>query len=192
MKMRKIIALEHISLDGFAAGPNGEMDWIRVDDEIFDVVSKVTDEADAAIFGRITYQMMEGYWPTAADQPGASKHDIEHAQWLNDALKIVASRTLKTTNWNNSRIIPARIEDEIKKLKQQPGKNLVVIGSLAIVQTLLQTALVDELWININPVILGNGVPLFFKDTGNRINLELITEKKFKCGVVGLHYAVKS
>lgn len=76
--MRKVIVLEHVTLDGFVAGPNGEMDWISLDDKMFDDVGHFTDDADTALYGRVTYQMMEGYWPTAGDQPGASNHDIKH------------------------------------------------------------------------------------------------------------------
>ena len=76
--MRKIISFMHVSLDGFVAGPNGEMNWIKVDEEIFDYVGKRIGESDTALYGRVTYDMMEGYWPTAGDGPDASKHDIEH------------------------------------------------------------------------------------------------------------------
>ena len=85
----------HISLDGFVAGPNGEMNWIKVDDEIFDHVSNRIGETDTALYGRVTYRMMEDYWPSAGTQPNASKHDIEHSKWYKDAGKIVLSKTLK-------------------------------------------------------------------------------------------------
>lgn len=123
--MRKIIWLMHVSLDGFVAGPNGEMDWIRVDDDIFDDAAQLTATADTALFGRVTYQMMESYWPTAAESPTATKHDIEHARWINHAPKIVFSRTLEKVEWKNSRIVRDNIREEMTKLKEQPGKNLL-------------------------------------------------------------------
>ena len=83
----------HISLDGFVAGPNGEMDWIKVDDEMFDIGSKMTEDSDAVIYGRKTYEMMNSYWPTANAQADASKHDIEHSHWYNRVTKVVISKT---------------------------------------------------------------------------------------------------
>src|ERR671933_369653 len=90
-KMRKLVLFMHTSLDNFVAGPNGEMDWITVDEEIFEYAGKRTSEADTALYGRVTYQMMESYWPTAADQPGASKHDIQHSAWYKSVEKVVVS-----------------------------------------------------------------------------------------------------
>src|SRR6476661_7137311 len=103
--MRKIISFMHISLDGFVAGPNGEMNWIKVDEELFDHIGNRISQTDAALYGRKTYDMMEGYWPTAADKPGASKHDIEHSAWYKNAHKIVLSRTLKEDDLVNTTII---------------------------------------------------------------------------------------
>jgi dihydrofolate reductase len=103
--VRNVILLMHVSLDGFVAGPNREMDWIRFDDELVDDVAELTATADTALFGRVTYQMMEGYWPTAADSPTATKHDIDHARWVNHAPKLVFSRTLEKVEWENSRIV---------------------------------------------------------------------------------------
>jgi dihydrofolate reductase len=87
--MKKIIVSMHTSLDGFVAGPNGEMNWIKFDDELFDFVGKMTDKADTALYGRKTYEMMHNYWPTADQKPNATKHDIEHAHWYKQSLKIV-------------------------------------------------------------------------------------------------------
>lgn len=189
--MRKVILLEHTSLDGFVGGPNGEMDWIHVDDKMFDSVGKLTDDADVALYGRVTYQMMNSYWPTAADQPGATKHDIEHSNWYNSVTKIVFSRTMQHTNSNNTRVIHENIQEEIQKLKSQTGKNMLMIGSPGIAHTFMQLDLIDEYWIHVNPVVLGNGIPLF-KDVQNRINLTLTDVKNYEGGVVGLRYETKS
>src|SRR5215218_5879649 len=99
--MRKLISFMHISLDGFVGGPNGEMDWIKVDEEIFDYAGKMTKDSDLALYGRKTYEMMEGYWPTAADSPNPSKHTIEHAAWYNKVQKIVISKTLEGKSIKN-------------------------------------------------------------------------------------------
>ncbi len=109
----KIILSIHTSLDGFVAGSKGEMDWIKIDDEMFDLVSKFTDEADTALNGRKTYQMMENYWPTAADKPNATKHDFEHSQWYNKVNKVILSRTLRSKETNNTTFISDNIFSEI-------------------------------------------------------------------------------
>ena len=99
--MRKLIFFMHTSLDGFVAGLNGEMDWIKVDDAIFDFVGTMTDQADTALYGRVTYEMMESYWPTAGEQPNASKHDKEHSAWYNKVSKVVLSKTITEKGLDN-------------------------------------------------------------------------------------------
>src|SRR5664279_67420 len=128
--MRKIVLFMHASLDGFVGGPNGEMDWITVDEEIFDYAGNRTNEADTALYGRVTYQMMESYWPTAAEQPAASKHDIEHSTWYNKVPKVVVSKTMEGADLPNTTIIGDNIPDKIMQLKQQEGKEIIIFGSL--------------------------------------------------------------
>lgn len=190
LTMRKVIFLMHASLDGFVAGPNGEMDWIHVDDEIFDFVDGITDEADTAMYGRVTYHMMENYWPTAAEQPGAGRHTIKHGNWANKAAKLVFSTTLKETHWQNTRIVRGNEAEEIAALKQQPGKNILLLGSPGLAKTLMKQNLIDEYYINVNPVILGKGIALF-SGRDNRINLRLLQSVQYKSGVVTLHYEVR-
>jgi dihydrofolate reductase len=185
--MRKLILLMHVSVDGFVAGPNGEMDWIKFDEEISDYVGQLTDSSDTAIYGRTTYQMMESYWPTAAEDPNASKHDIQHANWVNRALKVVASRSMERSEWANTRIIRDDLLGEISKMKNEPGENLLLIGSASIAHAFMEHNLIDEYWINVNPVILGTGIPLF-QNIHQRLSLELIQAKTFASGVVGLTY----
>ncbi len=92
--MRKLIFFMHTSLDGFVAGLKGEMNWIKIDEEIFDFVATMTDNADTALYGRVTYEMMQNYWPNAGKQPDASKHDKEHSAWYNKVSKVVLSKTI--------------------------------------------------------------------------------------------------
>jgi dihydrofolate reductase len=188
--MRKVILLMHVSLEGFVAGPHGEMDWIKFDDEMIDDTDALTASSDTALFGRVTYQMMAGYWPTAHEQPGATKHDIDHARWVNYVPKLVFSKTLKNVEWENSSIISDNIAEEVTKLKQQPGKNLLMIGSTRTAQTFMHLGLIDDFRINVNPVVLGNGIPLF-KDIKDKISLNLREAKMYQSGVVGLHYETK-
>ncbi len=177
----------HTSLDGFVAGPNGEMNWIKVDEEIFDFVATMTAQADTALYGRVTYEMMEGYWPKAGGQPNASKHDIEHSNWYNSVSKIVLSRTLEETGLRNTKVIRDRLSDKINPLKQEDGKNILIFGSPGASQSLLNQGLIDEFWLFVNPIILGQGMPLF-KDVTGTTQLRLAESKTFACGVIALHY----
>lgn len=188
--MRKIVSFMHISLDGFAAGPKGEMDWIHVDDEIFDYTGHMTDEADTALYGRTTFEIMESYWPTAADKPNATKHDKQHAAWYNKVEKIVLSKTIQQAASANTRIISDNIADEISSLKQQTGSKIVIFGSPGAVHSLMQHNLIDEFWLFVNPVIIGTGIPMF-KDVTDSIKLKLLSSEAFSSGVNGLHYAVE-
>jgi len=185
--MRKIIWLMHVSLDGFVARPNREINWISLEDEIFEDGHAMIKTADTALYGRATYEIMKSYWPTAAKRPTATKHDIDHANWVNPALKIVFSRSLKETNWQNTRIIRDHIPEEISRLKKQLGKNMILFASPSLASMFLDHDLIDEYWFNINPIILGRGIPLF-QNGGNVRKLKLLGTKSYKNGVVNLHY----
>ncbi len=185
--MRKLILFMHTSLDGFVAGPNGEMNWIHVDEEIFDYGGKLIDQADTALYGRVTYEMMENYWPTAADKPNASKHDIEHSRWYKKVTKVVISKTMKDAHIPNTQIISSNIPEQIQTLKQKQGKNILIFGSPTASHTLMQYNLIDEFWLFQNPIIITKGTPLF-KNVSQKLNLKLIDAKVFSSGVIGLHY----
>jgi dihydrofolate reductase len=185
--MRKLISFIHTSLDGFVAGPNGEMDWINVNDEIFDYAGNHTDEADMGLYGRVTYQMMEAYWPTAGEQPNASKHDKQHSGWYNKVEKVILSTTMQGVNLKNTTIISDNLSAQIGKLKQAPGKDILIFGSPTAVHSLTAENLIDDYWLFINPVLLGQGIPLF-KGIKERINLKLVSSHFFSCAVVCLHY----
>ena len=179
----------HSSLDGFVAGPNGEMDWIKVDEEIFAHVGKRIGEGDTALYGRVTYQMMEGYWPTAADKPNATRHDIEHSKWYKKVHKIVLSKTLKDADLTNTEIISDNLSDRINNVKQKPGEDILLFGSPTATHSLIQLSLIDGYWLFVNPIILGQGIPLF---TGikEKIKLKLFKTQQFSCGVTELSYIV--
>jgi dihydrofolate reductase len=187
--MRKIISFMHISLDGFVAGPTGEMDWIKIDEEIFNHVGKRISEGDTALYGRVTYQMMESYWPTAADKPTATKHDIEHSKWYGKVHKIVLSKTLKDADQHNTTVISDNLSDRINKIKQSGSKDILLFGSPSATHSLIQLNLIDGYWLFVNPIILGQGIPLFtaIKD---KIKLNLLTTRQFTSGVTELNYIV--
>jgi dihydrofolate reductase len=179
----------HISLDGFVAGVNGEMDWIKVDEEIFDHVRKRISEGDTGLYGRVTYQMMENYWPTAADKPTASRHEIEHSKWYKEAHKVVLSKTMKEAGLTNTTIISQNVSEGINKIKQQEGKDILLFGSPTATHSLIQLNLIDGYWLFVNPIILGKGIPLF-SDIKEKIKLKLLTTRQFTCGVTELSYTV--
>src|SRR6185295_5157194 len=149
--MRKIISFMHLSLDGFVAGPNGEMDWIKVDEEIFDYGHKRISEGDTALYGRKTFQMMESYWPTAADQPNASRHDIEHSKWYSKVHKVVLSKTMKGADLPNTTIISDNLSHRINEIKQSGSKDILLFGSPTATHSLIQLNLIDGYWLFVNP-----------------------------------------
>ena len=185
--MRNLIFFMHTSIDGFVAGLNGEMDWINVDDSMFDFVATMTDKADTALYGRVTYEMMQSYWPKAGEKPNATKHDIEHSTWYNKVSKVVLSKTIQETGLHNTKVIGDQLSDNINKLKQQDGENILIFGSPGASQSLLNEGLIDEFWLFVNPIILGQGMPLF-KDITGTTKLKLAASKTFACGVIALHY----
>ncbi|MCR6639919.1 MAG: dihydrofolate reductase family protein [Sporocytophaga sp.] len=187
--MRKIISFMHISLDGFVAGPRGEMDWIKVNEEIFDHVGKRISQGDTALYGRVTYEMMESYWPTAADQPTATKHDIEHSKWYKNVRKVILSKTRKEEGLTNTKIINDNLADKINEIKQESGSDILLFGSPTATHSLIQQNLIDGYWLFVNPIILGQGIPLFV-DIKERIKLNLLTTRQFDCGVTELNYIV--
>lgn len=189
--MRRIVSFVHVSLDGFVAATNGGLDWIIVNEEIFDYVEKRIKETDTAMYGRVTYQMMESYWPTAADQPAATRHDIEHARWYKQASKIVLSKTMQDVNLPKTKIISDNLLDEITQLKQGAGSDILMFGSPAATHSLMAENLIDEYWLFVNPILLGQGVPLF-KGIQNRAPLKLVTSKQFSSGVVCMQYEYKN
>lgn len=185
--MRKVILFMHVSLDGFTAGPDGALDWIAVDEEVWKEVINLQNTADTALFGRINYQGFESYWPTVPSDPNASSHEREHARWLEQASKLVFSATLSQVSWKNTKIVNGPVAKEIATLKQQAGKNLLLFGGASLAQTCVRENLVDEYRLLINPVVLGKGSRLF-QDIPQRISLKLVETKTYHSGVVELRY----
>lgn len=180
----------HISLDGFVAGLEGQMNWIKVDEEIFDHIGRRISECDTALYGRVTYQMMQNYWPTAGEDPNASKHDIEHSKWYNNARKIVLSKTIKETQDNNLTVIGANLSSSINEIKQQEGSDILLFGSPTATHSLMTLGLIDGYWLFVNPIILGQGIRLF-ADIQENVKLNLLATRQFSSGVTELSYIVK-
>jgi dihydrofolate reductase len=176
--MRKIIVSIFLSLDGSFEGPNRESDWHVWDDEMDRYMADFLDTVDAILLGRVAYQVFADYWPSSTETM---------APKLNALPKIVLSKTLEKVEWSNSRLISENIKEEILNIKQQPGKDLVLLGGADIASNLLQLGLIDEYRIILTPVVLSNGKP-FFKNTKDKLSLNLLKTRTFSCGNVILYY----
>lgn len=187
--MRKLILFLHASLDSFVEGPNGAMDigWIAYDADLANHAKEILSTADTVIWGRATYQMMHSYWPSMLSNPEASEHERNHAKWIEKTEKIVFSTTLDKVEWNNSRLVKDHVEEEINRLKQKQGKDMVILGSPRFAHYLMQLDLIDEYKITVSPVLIGSGLPLF-QGIQEKTNLKLIENKTFASGAIGLHY----
>jgi dihydrofolate reductase len=188
--MRKIIADLQMSVDGFIEGPNGELDWAMAEDEetwrdLFEMLTQV----DTFILGRVMYPAYEQYWLALLANPTGSKNEIAYARHADKTPHIVLSKTLDKVAWKVTRIV--RDVEKIRKMKQQPGKDMLVVGGATLVSSLMNLGLIDELRLMVNPLILGGGKALF-KDVKERHALKLVQAKPLKSGKVGLAYSTQS
>lgn len=187
--MGKIVLFMHVSLDGFAADVEGQMDWIHVDQEIFDFGAARITKTNVALYGRVTFEMMENYWPTAADNPHATKHDKEHSAWYKVAHKVVLSNTLDETMLTNTTVIGEDYVNSLINLKEKTKGEILLFGSPKAAHSLLKENLIDECWLFVNPVLLGAGIPVF-KNIRDKNLLKLLQAHVFSSGVVCLSYAL--
>ena len=181
--MKKLIVFNLLTLDGFFEGPNRELDWHNVDEEINNYSIQQLQTAGAILFGRVTYQMMASYWPTSE----GLRDDPIIAGMMNDTQKFVFSDTLESVSWKNTTLIKGEAGDAIARLKQQPGKDMFIFGSGELVSYLAQHDLIDEYRLIIAPIFLGQGNPMF-KNLNERIHLKLIKTRVFSSGNVLLYY----
>lgn len=182
--MRKLIVFNLVSLDGCFTGEGGDISWHRVDDEFQELANAAANSGNTLIFGRVTYQLMAGFWTTEE----AIRTDSVVAEGMNGSEKIVFSRTLDAVHWHNTRLVKSDMLGEVRRLKQGSGKDLAVLGSGTIVAQLADADLVDEYQILVNPVVLGRGRTLF-EGIGRRLRLNLIRSRVFGNGNVLLCYA---
>jgi dihydrofolate reductase len=183
--MRKIVIFNRITLDGFFAGPNGEIDWFIPDSAIDQAVHQRM-RPDTLLFGGTTYRMFVSFWPQVAVDPNAPQEAKTMANELNEMNKVVFSRTLDEVNWVNSRLVKGDLIEEVRRLKQGEGADITIFGSGTIVQQLANAGLIDEYLIALTPVVLGAGKPLF--QGVKKMNLKLFESRDFPSGNVLLHY----
>ena len=187
--MRNIITTTWVTLDGYIAGPNGEMDWVaeNYDDAMATYENEIVSQADTLLLGRVTYQSFAGSWPHVPDNPNASEGEKAYARALNAMRKIVFSRTLESVEWNNSTLRKEVVPEEIEQLKQEPGRDMLIYGGATIIQTLTNHGLIDEYQVLVHPLIVGGGKPLF-QNIQHQVKLKLVNTKTHPSGVVVLSY----
>jgi len=181
--MRKVIAFNFMTLDGYFEGPKRDISWHKHDAEGTAYAAEGLKSGNVLLFGRVTYELMASYWPT----PLAIKNDPVVAEGMNRAEKIVFSRTLKRADWSNTRLVNGNIGDEIRRLKQTPGKNMTLLGSGSILTQMAEQGLIDEYQFMVDPVALGEGTPIF-KNIKHTLNLKLTSTRTFQNGTVLLCY----
>lgn len=181
--MRKVTVFNFVTLNGYFKGPNGDISWHRHGAEEGEYAAEGLQSGNTLLFGRVTYEMMASYWPT----PDAIKNAPIVAEGMNNADKIVFSRTLKKAEWKNTGLVKENIVEEIRKMKQMPGKDMTLLGSGSILTQFAEQGLIDEYQLMLDPVALGDGTPIF-KDIKHKLDLKLTGTRTFKSGVVLLCY----
>ena len=171
----------NMTLDGFC-----DHTAMIADDEIHQHYTELLSNAGTLIYGRITYQLMENYWPSVVKNPTGNKPTDEFAVAIDNISKIVFSRTLKNVDWKNTELKKEIIKEEVLELKQQAGKNILV-GSPSLIVALTKLDLIDEYQLSVHPIIVGSGLPLF-KNIKDRVDLKLLKTKTFGCGAITLYY----
>lgn len=184
--MRKVIFSTSVSLDGFIEGPNRDLDWAIVDEELHRHFNDQARAKSAFMYGRRTYEVMVDYWPTADTDPTMPDYMVEFARIWKSMPKIVFSKTLEQVE-KSHRLVRENVVEEVTKLKEQPGKDLA-LGGADIASTLMRHGLIDEYQIYVQPIVLGSGTPLF-KSLDAPLDLRLVETRTFGSGVVLLHYA---
>ena len=195
--MRKIILSIQTSLDGFIEGPKGELDWAMAEDEeSWKELFKTLENVDACLLGRVMYPGYEQYWTAVLTNPAsvqpfvdrpATANEITYARWAEKTPHFILSKTMEGAAWKNTQII--RDIEDIRKLKEQPGKSIYLVGGATLASSLFNAGLIDEIRIEINPLILGGGKPLF-KDVKEQHALRFMGSKTLASGKVSVSYAV--
>jgi dihydrofolate reductase len=173
-----------VSLDGFIAAPDGEIDWSAPDEELHRFHNQQARETGAHLYGRRLYEVMR-YWETAEENPSAPEHELEFARIWKDTTKIVFSKTLEKVE-GNAKLVGDNVAEEVARLKEEPGNDLAV-GGAGLASTFIKLGLIDEYRLFVSPVVLGGGTP-YFPALDERINLELVETRTFGSRVIYFRY----
>jgi dihydrofolate reductase len=178
--MRKLFWQMNVTLDGFMEGPNRELDHtaLIVDKDFDRYAAEMLGSIDAILLGRVAYELVADYWPSSTDP---------EARRMNELPKVVFSRTLEEVEWQNAKLFKGDVAAEVARLKREPGKDLALFGSADLASTFIRLGLIDEYRVFVNPVVLGDGTPMF-KDVKDKIALKLLKAETFSSGVVALYY----
>lgn len=189
--MRKLILFLHSSLDGIVEGPKGAMDigFVAYDQELEREAQKFLSTVDTIIWGRGTYEGMYHYWPTVRDNPEATDYEKKHLAWIENVEKVIFSRTLEGVDWKNSRLVKSDLPGEILKLKEQNGRDILILGSPRLAHELMKEDLIDEYRLTISPILVGQGLRLF-ENIGQTEKLKLVRSKVLSSGALSLDYEV--
>lgn len=181
--MRKVSVFNFITLNGYFQGPDGDISWHRSEAEEAEFSDEKSQQGNTLLFGRVTYQHMASFWPTAT----AKQMMPVTADGMNKAEKFVFSRTLDKANWNNTRLIKEDLIGAVRRLKNESGSDMTILGSGSIVTQLADAGLIDTYGFMIDPVALGEGVPIF-KGMKNKLDLKLTSSKVFRSGIIMVTY----
>jgi dihydrofolate reductase len=186
--MRKVILFANTSLDGFMGGKGGDMSWMVDDEEMdHDFTTDIRERADTVLVGRTTYESFEGAWPAMAESTSLSPQLTTFARWMMETPIVVFSHTEPKLGMANARLATLGIAEEVAKLKDQPGGDLMLPGGASTVQELVRLGLIDEWWFKVQPVAVGQGLPVFSR-LDAPADLTLVWSKVYTSGVVGLRY----
>jgi dihydrofolate reductase len=196
--MRRIMAFNRVTADGYFASPDGKLDWVVPEPQLDKEAGEGMSGQGAILFGRRTYEMFQAFWPHALEDPatapdphmpGRRSPEIRAmAVWINEAAKVVFSKTLKDVTWKNTRLLHAFDPREVEAMKKQPGPDMIVFGSGSIASQLTAHALIDEYRFVVGPVLLGSGRPLI-SGVPKSSRLDLLEAKTYPSGNVMLRYA---
>lgn len=189
--MRKLVLFLHSSLDGIVEGPNGAMDigFVAYDNDLEKETKHILSTVDTVIWGRGTYEGMYSYWPTIRTNPESTDYEKNHLEWIENVEKVVFSRTLDQVNWKNSHLVKEDLSGEIRRMKELPGQDMLILGSPRLAHELMKYNLIDEYKLTISPVIVGQGLKLF-KNFEHQENLKLVRSKVLASGALSLDYKV--
>jgi dihydrofolate reductase len=185
--MRKLKLQVQVTIDGFMGGPNGELDFLTWNwsDDIKAYVGEITDPVDTILLGRKLAEGFIPYWTNGLQQP----EPLEGAKKFVETPKVVFTKTLTSSPWENTVLAKGDLSEEVIALKKRPGNDMIVYGGGTFVSALISKGLIDEYHFLINPVAIGKGMPLFHQ-LGDKQELKLVQAKSFDCGIVLLNYTV--
>lgn len=188
--MRKLKLQVQMTVDGYIGGPNGEMDWVTLPwtDDINNYVGAILEPVDTFVLGRKLAEGFIPYWAGVAADPG--NPEVESGKKFTDTLKVVFSKTLEQSKWENTAVNSGDLVEEITRLKQQEGQDIYAFGGATFVSALIKHGLIDEYHLFVNPAAIGSGLPIF-QQLDSRQNLKLVKSVAFDCGIVVLNYEVK-